>query len=113
MNNMAFLNAQDGENLDQAVTLAEKAKQRFPNSPDISDTLGFVYYKKSMNTQALQIFKDLVAAHQDNPTFHLHLAMALEKSGNKQAARDEAQKALQLSQPAQQEQIKSFLNRLG
>ncbi|HEX4750121.1 MAG TPA: tetratricopeptide repeat protein [Bryobacteraceae bacterium] len=113
MNNVAFLNAQDGVNLDQAKTMAEKAKRRFPNNPEISDTLGFVYYKKSLNGEALQIFKDLVAAHQDNPLFHLHFAMALEKSGNKQAARDEAQKALQLSQPAQQGQIKSFLNQLG
>lgn len=113
MNNVAFLSAQDGVNLDQAQTLAEKAKQRFPNSPDISDTLGFVYYKKSLNSQALQIFKDLVAAHQDNPTFHLHLAMALEKSGDKGAARDEARKALQLSPPNQQAPIKSFLSQLG
>jgi tetratricopeptide (TPR) repeat protein len=113
MNNVAFLNAQDGQNLEQAKTLAEKAKQRFPNSPDISDTLGFVYYKKDLNAEALQIFKDLVASHGDNPTFHLHLAMALEKSGDKHGAREEAQKALQLSPPNQQAEIKSFLNQIG
>ena len=114
MNNLAFLNAQDGVNLDQAMTYAEKAKQKLPNSPDISDTLGYVYYRKQLNTEALQIFKDLVAAHQDNPTFLLHFAMALQKNGEKGAARDEAQKALQLStRPEQQNEIKSFLSQLG
>jgi tetratricopeptide (TPR) repeat protein len=114
MNNVAFLNAEAGTNLDQAMTFAEKAKQRFPNSPDISDTLGYVYYQKNLNNQALQIFRELVSAHENNPTFRLHLAMALEKSGEKGAARDEARKALQLAtQPQLQTQIKTFLNQLG
>lgn len=114
MNNVAFLNAEDGVNLDQAMTFAEKAKQRYPNSPDISDTLGYVYFQKHLNTEALQIFKDLVASHQENPTFRFHLAMALQKNGDKGAARDEARKALQFStRPEQQNQIKSFLNQLG
>jgi tetratricopeptide (TPR) repeat protein len=114
MNNIAFLNAEAGQNLDQAMTFAEKAKQRFPNSPDVSDTLGYVYYQKHLNSQALQIFKDLVSAHEDNPTFRLHLAMALEKSGEKGAARDEARKALRFAtNPQMQTQIKTFLNQLG
>lgn len=114
MNNVAFLNAEDGMNLDQAVSYAEKAKKKAPDSPDVSDTLGYVYLQKQRPTEALVIFKDLVASHQDNPTFRFHLAMALDKSGEKGAARDEAQKALQLSkEPGQQNQIKSFLSQLG
>jgi tetratricopeptide (TPR) repeat protein len=114
MNNLAFLNAEAGTNLDQAMTFAEKAKQKSPDSPDISDTLGYVYYQKHLNNQALQIFKELVAEHQDNPTFRLHLAMALEKSGEKGAARDEARKALQhATRPELQNQIKTFLSQLG
>jgi tetratricopeptide (TPR) repeat protein len=114
LNDVAFLNAEAGVNLDQAMTFAEKAKQRVPNSPEISDTLGYVYYQKNLNTQALQIFRDLVSAHEQNPTFRLHLAMALEKSGEKGAARDEARKALQFAtQPQLQTQIKTFLNQLG
>lgn len=114
LNDVAFLNAEAGTNLDQAMTFAEKAKQRIPNSPEISDTLGYVYYQKNLNNQALQIFRELVSAHEDNATFRLHLAMALEKSGEKGAARDEARKALQLAtQPQLQTQIKTFLNQLG
>lgn len=114
MNNLAFLDAENGVNLDQALTYAIKAKQKFPDSPDISDTLGYVYFQKNLNTEALQIFKDLVASHQNNATFHFHLAMALQRNGEKGAARDEARKALQFStRPEQQSQIKTLLSQLG
>ena len=43
LNNLAFMNADKGTNLDQAMTFAERAKKQAPNSPDISDTLGYVY----------------------------------------------------------------------
>ena len=44
LNNIAFMNAEQGTNLDQAMTFAERAKKRVPNSPDISDTLGLRLY---------------------------------------------------------------------
>ena len=44
------------------MTLAERAKQQVPNSPDVSDTLGYVYYQKNLNTEALQIFRAKCAA---------------------------------------------------
>src|SRR5207248_3973580 len=114
LNNLAYLNAENGTNLDQAMTFAQRAKKRVPNSPDISDTLGYVYYQKNLNAEALQIFRQVVQENPQNSTFRFHLAMALEKQGNKQAARDEAQKALKnSSQPDQQSKIRSFLNQLG
>jgi tetratricopeptide (TPR) repeat protein len=114
LNNLAFLDAQDRTNLDQAMTFAERAKKRVPNSPDISDTLGFVYYQKDLNAQALQIFREIVQGNPHNATFRLHLAMALSKQGDKQAARDEAEKALKdASQPDEQSKIRSFVSQLG
>ena len=114
LNNLAMMNAEANTNLDQAMTFAERAKSRVPNSPDISDTLGFVYYQKNLNTEALRIFKQIVQNDPKNPTFRLHLAMALLKQGDKQGARDEAEKALKdSSQPSQQEKIRSFVNLIG
>jgi Flp pilus assembly protein TadD len=85
-----------------------------PNSPDISDTLGFVYYQKNLNAEALRIFKQIVQDYPKNPTFHFHLAMALLKEGDKQGARDEAEKALKIaSQPSEQEKIRSFVSQIG
>jgi tetratricopeptide (TPR) repeat protein len=114
LNNLAMMNAEANTNLDQAMTFAERAKSRVPNSPDISDTLGFVYYQKNLNTEALRIFKQIVQDYPKNPVFRFHLAMALLKEGDKQAARDEAEKALKdSSQPSQQEKIRSFVNQIG
>jgi tetratricopeptide (TPR) repeat protein len=114
LNNLAFINAEKGSNLDQAESFAERAKQEAPNSPDISDTLGYVYYRKNLNSAALSIFKQLVEQQPNNPTYRLHLAMALLKQGNKQEARSEAEKALKNATEAQQQnQIRSFVNQIG
>ncbi len=114
LNNLAYMNAEAKTNLDQAMTFAERAKSQVPNSPDISDTLGFVYYQKNLNSEALRIFKQNVEEYPKNPTFRFHLAMALLKAGDKQGARDEAEKALKItSQPSEQEKIRSFVNEIG
>ncbi len=113
LNNLAFLNAEEGTNLDQAMTLATKAQRQVPNSPDISDTLGYVYYQKNLNAEALQIFRKVVQDYPQNSTFHLHLAMALLKEGDKRGARDEAEKAMKNAPPEQQNQIRSFVGQIG
>jgi tetratricopeptide (TPR) repeat protein len=113
LNNLAFLNADTGTNLDQAMTFAERAKKQDPKSPDVSDTLGYVYYRKNLNSEALEIFKQDVQDQPLNPTFHLHLAMALLKEGDKQGARTEAEKALKNAPPSQHQQIESFVSQIG
>ncbi len=113
LNNLAFLNAESGKNLDQAMTLATKAQRQVPNSPDVSDTLGYVYYQKNLNSEALQLFRQVVQDRPQNPTFRLHLAMALLKQGDKQGARDEAEKAMKNAPPKQQDQIRSFVGQIG
>lgn len=114
LNNLAFINAETGGNLDQAETFAERAKQKAPNSPDISDTLGYVYYRKNLNSEALQIFKQIVKQEPTNPIFRLHLAMALLKQGDKQGAREQAERALKnATEQQQQDQIRSFVSQIG
>ena len=114
LNNLAFLDAESGTDLNQAETFAERAKQQVPNNPDISDTLGYVYYRKNLNDAALQIFEQIVQQQPNNPTYRLHLAMALLKQGNKQGAKEQAEKALKdATQPDQQNQIRAFVNQIG
>jgi len=114
LNNLAFMTADSGANLDQAMTWAERAKKRAPSNPDISDTLGYVYYRKNLNSEALRIFKQLSQEHPQNSQFHLHLAMALLKQGDKQAAKDEANKALQsAATPAEKDKANTFVSQIG
>jgi tetratricopeptide (TPR) repeat protein len=114
LNNLAFMTADSGANLDQAMTWAERAKKRSPDNADVSDTLGYVYFRKNLNSEALRIFRQLSQDHPQNATFHLHLAMALLKQGDKQAARDEATKAMQsAATPDEKNKITSFVSQIG
>jgi tetratricopeptide (TPR) repeat protein len=114
MNNLAFLNAETGTNLDQAMTYAERAKKQYPDNPDITDTLGYVYYQKNLNNEALRLFRQIVQDHPQNPIFHFHLAKALLKNGDKDGARLEAEKALRNNPPRnEQDKIKSFVSQIG
>ena len=61
LNNLAFLLAESGGDLDDALTKAQRAKQILPNLFEISDTLGWIYLKKNLADNAIDIFKDLVA----------------------------------------------------
>jgi Flp pilus assembly protein TadD len=62
----------------------------------------------------LRIFRQVVEDEPKNATFHLHLAMALLKQGDKRGAREEAGKALKnASQLDEQTKIRSFVSQIG
>ena len=113
LNNLAYMSAESGSNLDQAQTYAERAKKKAPDSPDVADTLGYVYLKKNLNKEAADIFRRNVAEHPDNAAFRFHLAMALLKEGDKQGAKEQAGKALQSANPDLQNKIKTFVGQIG
>ena len=48
LNNLAFAKAEEGVDLDQALTMAQRAVQMAPNSPELKDTLGWIYIKKNI-----------------------------------------------------------------
>ena len=47
-NNLAWIYAQHGGNLDVAMHLAQTAQKRMPEVAEVGDTLGFIYYKKNL-----------------------------------------------------------------
>ena len=47
-NNLAWMYASRGEQLDRALQLAQAAKAELPDHPEVNDTLGFVYLKKQL-----------------------------------------------------------------
>ncbi len=94
LNNLAFAIAGTGTDLDEALTLANRAKQQLPQVNEVNDTLGWIYIKKNMGNEASDIFRDLTAKAPDNPTFHYHYCMALSESGDKAGAQRECNAAL-------------------
>jgi tetratricopeptide (TPR) repeat protein len=89
LNNLAFAKAQEGVDLDQALTMSQKARQQMPNNPAVSDTLGWIYVKKNLSDDAVRIFKDLTAQVPNSPTFHYHYGVALLQKGDKPSAKKE------------------------
>ncbi len=94
LNNVAYLLAEDGTNLDQALAHATRAKQRMPNHPDVNDTLGWIYIKKNLSDNAVSIFRDLTQKYPDKSTYHYHLGMALLQKGDKPSAKKSLEVAL-------------------
>ena len=95
-NNLAYLYANSGENLDRALSLAQAAVRALPDNPEVRDTLGWVYYRRDVQSLAIGAFEESIAKDPDNPAYHYHLGLAYTKSGNLVGARRSLQTALKL-----------------
>jgi tetratricopeptide (TPR) repeat protein len=98
-NNLAFIYATRGTNLDVALQLAQTAKQEIPTNWEVDDTLGFVYYKKGLPELAIPSLVSCADKAPKDPTCHYHLGLAYAKIGDKENAVKSLEKALAL-QPA-------------
>jgi putative PEP-CTERM system TPR-repeat lipoprotein len=96
-NNVAFLYAETDGNLDQALSLAKAAAERLPDEPAITDTIGWVYYKKQLPVLAVAAFEQAVQKAPRNPEFQYHLGLAYVQAGDTQKARRALEEALRLS----------------
>ena len=95
-NNLAYIYAEQGGNIDMALTIAQKAKEQFPDNPNISDTLGWIYYKKNIPHRAVSYLKEAAEKIPNNPTIRYHLGMAYYKSGNRSLAQKELTQSLNM-----------------
>jgi tetratricopeptide (TPR) repeat protein len=97
-NDLAFLLARDGGDLDRALRLAQEAVQALSDRPEPADTLGFVYYKKGLMEPALQQFRYAIelAEREENlrAVYPYHLGLALAGLGLDAAAAEAFERAL-------------------
>lgn len=114
LNNLAYIMAEEGRDLDQALTYAQRAKQKLPSNVDIADTLGWVYIKKNLSDNAIEIFRDLTAKNPQNATFRYHLALALVQKGDKGQARRELDAALRAKpEKPVEDKIRELMSRIS
>lgn len=95
-NNLAWIYAQSGASLDRALDLAQTAQRKLPTTPEVSDTLGFVYYKKGLWPQAVRALRTAVEADETNAGYHYHLGLALAGNSDKTGAVEHLTRALSL-----------------
>ncbi len=114
LNSVAFLLVETDGNLDEALRLAQRALQKAPAHPVLTDTLGWIYLKKGMKDSALQIYTRLVRQQPKNAEFRYHFAMALLENGDRKGAQAELKAAL-AAQPAPEisKKIKALAGQLG
>lgn len=93
-NNLAWIDANSNGNLDMALQLAQTAKARLPNRHEVDDTLGLIYYKKGLSSQAIDALNSSLQKQPDNPSYNYRIALAYHQNGNKEEARKHLQKAL-------------------
>jgi len=96
-NNLAWLMADRGGNLDVAMGYAQTAREVAPSDPNIADTLGWIYYKKNVLLTAVSLLKEATEKLPKNPTILYHLGMALHKTGDQSGAKNALEQALRLN----------------
>lgn len=95
-NNLAWLYAETGQNMDRAVSIAEAAKVQLPDEVEVEDTLGWVYYKRGLAVKGLQHLEEATRKQPDNPNFQFHLGMAYAQLKEDSKARRALERALQI-----------------
>jgi Tfp pilus assembly protein PilF len=93
-NNLAWLYAESGENLDVALQLAQTATAAAPDVPEVMDTLGWVHYRKNDFLRAIPFFEKSVEKVPENASYRYHLGLAYLKSGDEARGRATLKQAL-------------------
>jgi len=110
-NDLAWLLAESGEDLDFALQLAEEASRLNP-APDILDTLGFVHMKRGESSAAVAVLEKALADGDSSPSIRYRLGTALSQTGDTQRAREMLSGALEAGPFPEAEEARRQLARL-
>jgi tetratricopeptide (TPR) repeat protein len=92
-NDLAYLLAERGAELDFALRLAERAVG-FTATSETLDTLGYVQLKRGESERAAQAFRRALEENPNAATTSYHLGLALKAEGDREGARAAFEKAL-------------------
>ena len=95
-NNAAYLYAAQAKNLDEALALAQKARDLQPNAGPVIDTLGFVHYQRGEYQQAEPLLKKASELAPKNATIFYHLGTTYYKLGRRDDATTALRRSLQI-----------------
>lgn len=113
-NNLAWNLADKGGNIDEALTLAQIAKEQMPKDPSVMDTLGWIYLLKGSYLNALSELQDAQELVPENVVVNYHLGVAYYKNNQPKEAKEFLGKALELdSNFKEASEAKRLLAELG
>lgn len=102
-NNLAWLlaNSEDPD-LGEALRLSMLAKKVLPDNPNITDTLGWIHFKRKSYSLAKTQFELALATDPENSSILFHLALVQSQEQEKQKAIEGLKKALASSDSFQE-----------
>ncbi|MBF0467722.1 MAG: tetratricopeptide repeat protein [Desulfamplus sp.] len=98
LNYLGYTYAELGTNLDEAEVLVTRSLELKPNDGYITDSLGWVYYKKGMYDKAIEILEKAVMLSSEDPVITEHLADAYREKKMYSQALEAYRKALSKNQ---------------
>lgn len=98
VNNLAYLYSETLNRLDRAYELAARGHQLWPNDPELTDTLGWILYRRGDYDRAAALLTDTAAKLSEHPEAQFHLGMANYMRGDIRAAELSLRRALALSE---------------
>lgn len=111
-NDLAYLLAERGVELDLALHLAERATASSATAETL-DTLGYVHLKRGESEQAAEAFRRALAQKPDAAMISYHLGLALKSEGDRAGAQAAFAKALGEGAFPERENAESELARLA
>ena len=114
LNNLAYLEAEQDVDLDQALAYAQHARAKLPDDVNVLDTLGLIYIKKNLTEDGLRMLREAVKRQPGNAAFRLHLALAWYQKGDRLMAHRELE-AARRNKPSDREltKIQELLAKVG
>lgn len=109
-NDLAWLLAQAGEDLDRALSLAQRAVAQAPQ-PETYDTLGWVHLRRGDAQAAVEALDESLRL-RESPSVRYRLGLALADAGDEGGARQAFEKALSGGDFPESEAARSQLARL-
>lgn len=99
-NDLAFLLARRGGDLDRALELAQQAYQALPDDPEVIDTLGYVFLLRRLSEVAAAHFRKAIELAEargiPSATHYCHLGLALRLGRQNRSAAEAFDRCLSL-----------------
>jgi Tfp pilus assembly protein PilF len=111
LNNLAWLYQQSHD--PRAASTAEQAYKLQPDNPAVADTLGWILIERGDMKRGLELVRKALAKAPEAAEIRYHLAVGLERTGDKAQARTELQALIRSGQPFPKlKEAKALLERL-
>jgi tetratricopeptide (TPR) repeat protein len=94
---LTLLYAQQASDDPKAYDLATKARQAYPDDPDIAKTLGILNYRRGLYPQAVELLKQATAKRKDDPELLYYLGEVHHQLKQYPECKSELERALTLN----------------